>query len=163
VLSVTPNLRQAKLCILGLAESMGVSRLISSSSWRRHRLLILCYHGVSMFDEHEWEGLYISPQTLSRRMELLARSRCNVLPLSEALSRLQDGTLPDRAVVLTVDDGFYDFFGVAFPIVESFGYPVTLYLTTDYVDFNRPVFDPMCSYLLWKGHISSGWIGRRSF
>jgi peptidoglycan/xylan/chitin deacetylase (PgdA/CDA1 family) len=37
------------------------------------------------------------------------------------------------------------------PIVESFGYPVTLYLTTYYVEFNRPVFDPMISYLLWKG------------
>ena len=52
---------------------------------------------------------------------------------------------------LTFDDGLCDFFSVAFPIVESFGYPVTLYLTTYYVEYNRPVFDPMCSYLLWKG------------
>jgi len=144
-------MRQAKLGVLRLAEGTGVSRLLSGSAWRRHRLLILCYHGVSVFDEHEWGGLYMPPQTLSRRMELLARARCNVLPLSEALNRLQKGTLPDRAVVITFDDGFHDFFSVAFPIVDSFGYPVTLYLTTYYVEFNRPVFDPMCSYLLWKG------------
>jgi peptidoglycan/xylan/chitin deacetylase (PgdA/CDA1 family) len=54
-------------------------------------------------------------------------------------------------VAITFDDGLHDFASVAFPIVESFGYPVTLYLTTYYVDYNRPVFDPMCSYLLWKG------------
>jgi peptidoglycan/xylan/chitin deacetylase (PgdA/CDA1 family) len=151
VLPVTPILRQAKLGVLRLAEGTGISHLLSGSAWRRHRLLILCYHGVSMFDEHEWGGLYIPPRTLSRRMELLARARCNVLPLSEAVSRLQSETLPDRAVVITFDDGLYDFFSVAFPIIESFGYPVTLYLTTYYVDFNRPVFDAMCSYLLWKG------------
>ena len=151
MLSVTTMLRQAKLAVLRLAEGTGVSHLLSGSAWRRHRLLILCYHGVSMLDEHEWGGLYIPPRTLSRRMELLARARCNVLPLSEAVSRLRDGTLPDRAVVITFDDGLHDFFSVAFPIIESFGYPVTLYLTTYYVEFNRPVFDVMCSYLLWKG------------
>jgi peptidoglycan/xylan/chitin deacetylase (PgdA/CDA1 family) len=144
-------LRQAKLGFLRLAEATGASRLLSGSAWRRHRLLILAYHGVSMYDEHEWGGLYICPEHLRRRMELVARADCNVLPLQEALQRLQNGSLPDRAVVITFDDGWHDFFSVAFPIVQSFGYPVTLYLTTYYVEFNRPVFDPMCSYLLWKG------------
>jgi peptidoglycan/xylan/chitin deacetylase (PgdA/CDA1 family) len=104
-----------------------------------------------MYDEHEWGNLYMSPDVFRRRMELVALARCNVLRLPEAVQRLQNGTLPDRAVVITFDDGFHDFSRVAFSILESFGYPVTLYLTTYYVEFNRPVFDPMCSYLLWKG------------
>ena len=123
-------LKQAKMGVLRLAETTGASGLLSGSAWRRHRLLILCYHGVSMYDEHEWADLYISPETLRRRMELVARARCHVIPLSEAVDRLQKGTLPDRAVALTFDDGLHDFFSVAFPIVEWFGYPVTLYLTT---------------------------------
>ena len=144
-------LKQFKIAVLQLAEATGVTSLLSSSAWRRRRLLILCYHGVSRYDEHEWSDLYISAETFLRRMDMLREARCNVLSLSEATTRLQEGTLPDRAVVLTFDDGFHDFFSVAFPIIESFGFPVTLYLTTYYVDFNRPVFDPMCSYLLWKG------------
>jgi peptidoglycan/xylan/chitin deacetylase (PgdA/CDA1 family) len=147
-------LKQAKLGILRLAETTGASRLLSGSAWRRHRLLILCYHGVSMYDEDQWGSLYISAATLRRRMEFVEQARCNVLGLSEAVQRLQSGTLPDRAVVITFDDGFHDFYSVAFPIVESFGYPVTLYLTTYYTEFNRPVFDPMCSYLLWKGRLN---------
>jgi peptidoglycan/xylan/chitin deacetylase (PgdA/CDA1 family) len=121
------------------------------SAWRRRRLLILCYHGVSRYDEHEWANLYISAETFRRRMQILVESGCNVLPLSQALSRLREDSLPERAVAITFDDGLHDFYSVAFPIVESFGFPVTLYLTTYYVEFNRPVFDPMCSYLLWKG------------
>ncbi|HEV2172310.1 MAG TPA: polysaccharide deacetylase family protein [Nitrospira sp.] len=144
-------LKQVKTAVLQFAEATRATHLLSSSAWRRHRLLILCYHGVSRYDEHEWSDLYISPETFRRRMNLLHHARCNVLSLSEASARLRDGALPDRAVVLTFDDGFHDFFSVASPIVESFGFPVTLYLTTYYVEFNRPVFDPMCSYLLWKG------------
>ena len=144
-------LKQAQMGILRLAEVTGASGLVYGSAWRRHRLLILCYHGVSMYDEDEWGGPYISQELFRRRMEMVARARCNVLPLSDAVQRLRNHSLPDRAVVITFDDGFHDFFSVAFPIVESFGYPVTLYLTTYYVEFNRPVFDPMCSYLLWMG------------
>ena len=144
-------LKQAKIGALRLAEAAGVTRLLSASAWRRHRLLILCYHGISMYDEHEWGALYVTSELLRRRMTALAQACCNVLPLGEAVRRLRDDSLPDRAVAITFDDGFHDFSSVAFPIVESFGYPVTLYLTTYYVEFNRPVFDPMCSYLLWKG------------
>ena len=114
-------LRKAKLPILRMAEATGVSRLLSSSAWRRRRLLILCYHGVSRYDEHEWASWYITAERLRQRMEILAQAHCNVLPLAEAVSRLQNGTLPDRAVVITFDDGMHDFFSVAFPIVESFG------------------------------------------
>jgi peptidoglycan/xylan/chitin deacetylase (PgdA/CDA1 family) len=144
-------LKRAKTGVLRLAEVMGVTRLLSASTWRRRRLLILCYHGVSKYDEHEWSDLYISPGTFRHRLELLVLFGCNVLSLPEAVIRLGNGTLPVRAVVLTFDDGFHDFSSIAFPIVESFGFAVTLYLTTYYVEFNRPVFDPMCGYLLWKG------------
>jgi peptidoglycan/xylan/chitin deacetylase (PgdA/CDA1 family) len=145
-------LREVRVGVLRFAAASGLSHFIGDSAWRRQRLLILCYHGVSRQDEHEWNGgLYVTPETLRRRMELVVQERCNVLPLSQAVEQLQKGTLPARAIAITFDDGFYDFYSTALPILESFGFPVTLYLTTYYVEFNRPVFDPMCSYLLWKG------------
>src|SRR5690348_8041315 len=114
-------LRQAKLGALRVAEETGLSRLIASCSRRRRRLLILSYHGVSTCDEHEWNGgLYISAKLFRRRMELLARTDCSLLPLSVALERLFNGTLPPRAVAITFVDGLRDFYTVAFPIVKSF-------------------------------------------
>jgi len=87
---------------------------------------------------------------LRRRLELIREARCHVLPLDEAVRRMYAATLPPRSVVLTFDDGTYDFYAHAFPIIESFGFPATVYLTTYYAEFNRPVYDAMVSYLLWK-------------
>jgi hypothetical protein len=74
-----------------------------------------------------------------------------VLPLEVAFQRLYAGTLPPRAVTLVFDDGFHDFASVAAPILAEFGYPATVYLSTYYAQFNRPIFDIMLRYLLWKG------------
>jgi peptidoglycan/xylan/chitin deacetylase (PgdA/CDA1 family) len=133
-------------------KSSGLFDFLAGSEWRRGQLLILAYHGVSLDDEHLWRPeLYITPEQFRSRMITLRDYGCNVLPLAEALQRLSAGTLLPRSVVLTFDDGFYDFYRQAFPIIRELGWPVTVYLTSYYSGYNRPVFDVMCSYLLWKG------------
>ena len=145
-------LRRIKIGVLAAANATGLSRLIGASAWRRQRLLILCYHGVTGGDPHLWNpSLFIHAEDFKRRLGLLRDSNCNVLSLGEALERLENGSLPPRSVVLTFDDGFADFYHVAWPILREFGFPATLYLTTYYVLRNLPVFDPALDYLLWKG------------
>jgi peptidoglycan/xylan/chitin deacetylase (PgdA/CDA1 family) len=145
-------LRQAKIAALKIAGAAGLNHLVRRSGWRRERLLILCYHGIAIANEDQWNPeLYMSPQLLRRRMEALRDSGCTVLPLDEAMQRLHAGTLPNGAVSLTFDDGAYDFYAAAWPILREFGFPVTVYLTTYYSEYNRPVFDTMLSYLLWWG------------
>jgi len=147
--SVFSLLKQA---VFRAARDTGTFKLVAASSWRRHRLLILCYHGTSLDDEHEWDGaLYMAPERLRERCETLRRGGYAVLPLDEGLRRMYDGTLPPRAVSLTFDDGTYDFFARAVPILRDFGFSATVYVPTYYTRFQRPVFDPMVSYLAWKG------------
>jgi peptidoglycan/xylan/chitin deacetylase (PgdA/CDA1 family) len=118
--------------------------------------LILAYHGISLSDEHIFNGSqFISADLLRSRFELIKKSKCVVLPLAEAVERLYKNDLPDRAVAITFDDGTSDFHRRAFPIIQEFGFPVTLYLTTFYSTYQRPVFDLMISYLLWKGRANT--------
>ncbi len=145
-------LRTAKLLALTAGKSLGVFRALSRSHWRKNQLLILAYHGVSLDDEHLWNSdLYVTPEYFRSRMQALKDYGCNVLPLGEALQRMENGTLPECSVVITFDDGGCDFYYQAFPILREFGWPATIYLTSYYAKYNRPVFDVMCSYLLWKG------------
>src|SRR2546422_2387994 len=145
-------LKKFKQAALKSLKSAGVSTLVHNSRWRRQRLLILAYHGIALSDEHRFNGSqFISADLFRDRLELLRRSKCAVLPLSEAVERLYADDLPDRAVAITFDDGLSDFYRRALPLIQEFGVPVTLYLTTFYSHYQRPVFDLMCSYLLWKG------------
>jgi peptidoglycan/xylan/chitin deacetylase (PgdA/CDA1 family) len=145
-------LKKFKQATLRSLKTSGVSTLVQNSRWRRQRLLILAYHGVSTDDEHLWNGsMYMPAEMFRGRLEAIAKSGCAVLPLAEAITRLYANDLPDRAVAMTFDDGNFDFKERAFPLLREFGFPATLYLTTFYSHYNKPIFGIFCEYLLWKG------------
>jgi peptidoglycan/xylan/chitin deacetylase (PgdA/CDA1 family) len=136
---------------LHVVKRLGGYRAVGNSRWRRQRLLILCYHGVSIEDEHLWNGaLYIHRDQLENRLQALRAFGCHVLPLAEALERLHRDDLPPRSVVLTFDDGYYDFLSRAFPLLADYQMPATVYLPTLRMEHNTPVFRLACSYVLWK-------------
>ena len=151
--SVTSDkmLRDIRRAVSHLQRRSGVFRLVVNSQWRTNRLLILCYHGISRIDEHLWRpSLYMEPEILRERLEILKQGEYNVLPLGEGLKCLQAGQLPPRSVAITFDDGGYDFYAAAFPIIKVYGFPVTVYQTTYYGDYHKPIFNLVCSYMLWK-------------
>ena len=51
-------LKRLKRGTLATLRNTGVFRAALDSAWRRNRLLILCYHGISINDEHEWDPAY---------------------------------------------------------------------------------------------------------
>jgi peptidoglycan/xylan/chitin deacetylase (PgdA/CDA1 family) len=149
-------LKEIKQMGLSIARTAGVFSFVQHSAWRRSRLLILGYHGISIDDEHQWNApLFMQQDCFRERLRIIEKSGCTVVPLDEGLRRLFTGDLPEKSVAITFDDGSYDFYKQAYPVVKEFNVPVTLYLTTFYSYYNRPVFRPMVSYLLWKGQNST--------
>jgi len=129
-----PRLKRSLYAGARAAGLFRLSRLLT-----RDALRIVCWHGTSLGDEHRvFPGLFLSPDVLERR--LLALHRHPVLPLEEALDRLQGGTLPPAAVVLTLDDGFAGTLRHAWPALRRHGFPATLYVTTYHVRSGTPVF-----------------------
>src|SRR5258708_24813496 len=87
--------------VLGTLKTCGAFSFARESDWRRQRLLILCYHGISLEDEHQSRpALYISPQKLERRLEILRRGNSAVLPLADLLAILYRSHLPTRPAAL---------------------------------------------------------------
>lgn len=141
-----------KQAVFLLAQVSGLNAAVRRSPWRTARLAILCYHGVSLADEHlALPELYVTAAHLRGRFGELRRGGYTVLPLGEALVRLAAGTLPPRSVSLTFDDGTRDFAIRAAPLLEEFGFPATVYVTTYYADHGGPVFNTAMRYLLWRG------------
>lgn len=118
---------------------------------RNRRLLILCYHGISVGEEHSYNPeMFMRTNTFEQRIRALKDCRANVLGLDEAVRLLSQNRLPQRSVVITFDDGWADFHANAFPILQRYGYPATVYLTTYYCLYNKPIFRFALGYILWR-------------
>jgi peptidoglycan/xylan/chitin deacetylase (PgdA/CDA1 family) len=138
-----------KRMVLNLCKGVGLFSL--AGRLMRGGLLILCYHGFSLRDESAFSRrTFIDLDTFGKRMAFLKRSGFSVLSLDEALERLEGGTLPSRAVVITIDDGFYSVYAGAYPILRRHSFPATIYVTTYYAEQGNPVFNLAVQYMFWK-------------
>ena len=89
--------------------------------------LILTYHSISVGPP----PLCIAPDVFAEQMHWL-RKNAQVLPLADLAESLAEGTPPSRAVALTFDDGFQDFYDNAAPALRSLGLPATVFLPAGY-------------------------------
>ena len=114
-----------------------VGLLERASRWPPNRLAVLTYHRVDDPLRHPelHPGLLsATPADFDAQMRFLA-STCRVIGAKELLEALRRGVeLPPRAVMVTFDDAYRDFAGVAWPILERHGLPVTLFVATAYPD-----------------------------
>lgn len=126
------------------------------------RLSILIYHRVL----RQPDPLRPDEPDVARfdwQMRLLAEY-CTVLPLREAVSRLQEGRLPRRACCITFDDGYADNLTVALPILEKYRLPATVFVATGYLDggcmFNDAVIEAIGSASVESLDLSALGLGR---
>lgn len=98
-------------------------------------LSILIFHRVL----HEQDPLFPSETTAESfywQVKELARN-FNILPLSEAITRMYDGCLPARAACITFDDGYADNVEIALPILQRFNAPATFFIASCFLDGGR--------------------------
>jgi peptidoglycan/xylan/chitin deacetylase (PgdA/CDA1 family) len=95
------------------------------------RVPILVYHAVCV-DPPGWIAPYtVSPATFRAHLDAVAASGRQPLTVSEYADGLTGKIVcPDRAVLITVDDGFADFADNALPALAERKMPSTLYVTT---------------------------------
>jgi peptidoglycan/xylan/chitin deacetylase (PgdA/CDA1 family) len=90
---------------------------------------VLMYHAL---DERP-SAISITPETFKRQMQALHEGRFQVIPLGQLVHCLRtDMPLPKRSVVITFDDGFESAYTVAFPVLERYGFPATVFLVAGY-------------------------------
>lgn len=101
-----------------------------------YSVFVLCYHD---FREKptKWS---ITPQQLEKQLQTLKEFGFTFLTVSEAVDLLTGrwhGRIPDRAVVITVDDGFRSAYTVLFPLLKRYGAKATLFIYTGWINKGR--------------------------
>jgi len=146
-------MRQYKLIFLSICRLLGAFRLAKYLTRKKFR--VLCYHGFSLKDEHEFHPqLFMRAETLASRLQTLKKEGFNVMPLGELLKGLEMGGIPDHSVAITVDDGWKGVHSLAQPVFMKYNMPWMLYLTTYYVENNIQVINIALRYILWKTVVS---------
>jgi len=145
---MTPK-RRLKLLFLKCARAIGLFALARALTARRLR--ILCYHGFGAAEDIEFSpGLFMRLETMRRRFELVRRGGYDVISLDAAVTALKSGGLPKLPLVITFDDGFYSNLAGSRALMQEFGLPMTLYVTTYYVAKKTPIFSHAVRYLFFK-------------
>jgi len=117
----------------------------------RKMLRILCYHGISTDDEHEFlPGTFMTAKLFGERLDYLVSRDYRILNLGMALDHLSKGTLPANSVVLTFDDGWSNAYRLAAPLLLQREIPSTIYVTTYHCVNESPVFRLVIQYMFWK-------------
>jgi peptidoglycan/xylan/chitin deacetylase (PgdA/CDA1 family) len=106
-------------------------------------LRILTYHRVAELQQTPTLDPHLisaTPAAFATQMHYLAR-HYEVLSLEQVVQAVTTGlTLPKRAVLLTFDDAYADFGDTAWPILQQYRLPATLFVPTAYPDHPERAF-----------------------
>jgi peptidoglycan/xylan/chitin deacetylase (PgdA/CDA1 family) len=96
------------------------------------RLPILLYHSVARGVDPRFATWSVTPGRFAAHLDALVGEGYRALTMRDLRRRWLDGggTLPDRFVVITFDDGFQDFHTNAWPELAHRGMPATVFVTT---------------------------------
>jgi peptidoglycan/xylan/chitin deacetylase (PgdA/CDA1 family) len=93
--------------------------------------------------------LAVSPERFSEQMRVL-RAQCHPLPVEEFARRAVSGTLPDRAVCVTFDDGYADNLHTAQPILDAQGVHGCVFVATGLVAAARETWWDAIEHVLLR-------------
>src|SRR5262249_2149348 len=106
----------------------------------------LTYHRLTTTDDPFFPGIPVD--VFAQHVGFLAR-HYQIVDLAELLQRLDNGQpVPKNAVVLTFDDGYRDNYELAFPILQQYQVPATIFLTTSFVNQEDVLWNDKVSFAL---------------
>ena len=133
----TMKLRTTTLFIL-LIACMPFGRALRAED----SAVVFMYH---RFGEQQFPSTNIRIEQFQKQLDHLRDGGFTVIPMAELIAFLNNGQqLPPRAVVISIDDAYRSIYEVAYPLFTGYGFPFTVFVSTDAVDGKLP------AYLGWE-------------
>ena len=115
----------AVLVAVGVADTLATRREMSAATVPADVdsvfVPIVMYHGV--LDDTSRQGQYIiTPTQLESDLKIIKERGYTTVVMQDLLNYIDNGTpLPDKAIMLTFDDGYYNNYLYADPLLERYG------------------------------------------
>lgn len=98
-----------------------------------HHIPILMYHSIAHDADPRFRRWTVAPEDFAAQLGFLAQNNYITLTVTQFVAARSGGSLPERPVILTFDDGFADFYSAALPLFKRHNMTATLYITTGYI------------------------------
>ncbi len=114
------------------------------------RLPVIMYHSIYTDTPTEYA---VSPQQVESDLQWLKSNGYNTVTAEQVIAYTQNrGNLPEKAVMITLDDGFYNNLSVLVPLLEKYDMTAVVSVVGSYIDNDaiKDPHNPKYSYLTWE-------------
>lgn len=134
--SVDRSTASAEIAAEPLVEPERFDRMAGVNADGYEMVTILNYHD---FREVSQSPLQITPNQFDEQMRYLKENGFNVISLENFYDFIDlKFKPPEKAVVITIDDGWRSTYTVAYPILRKYGFPATIFIYTDFISVQSP-------------------------
>lgn len=121
------------LLVLGYAIIFaGISAKENTGAlWYRDQVAVLMYHHVHDVDQ---SLATIPTELFSSHLDYLIGKGYNFISSQQFKQFLEGGSIPDNAVLVTVDDGYESFFDHVYPLLKEKNIPAINFVITEFLD-----------------------------
>ncbi len=81
---------------------------------------------------HNHQSLEITEEHLDQLIQFFNRNSYKTISIDELYNGMVDNDLPNKFVVYTLDDGYFDNYQFAYPIFKKHNIPFTIYIATSF-------------------------------
>lgn len=115
------------------------------------RVSVLGYHDFS--ETQPETAMRIRTSKFRKQMETIRLLGITVISLDDFTAwKRGEKEIPEKSILITLDDGWKSVYTDAFPILKEFGYPYTLFLYKNYVDGGgKALTTPMIQEMIKAG------------
>jgi len=115
-------------------------------------ITVLLYH---KFDEADSPSTSISSLMFMEQMEYLKANNYQVLSMRELAKCIKgEAPIPEKGVVITIDDGYISAYNKAIPILRKFNYPFIVFVASGAVGSRRCMdWEQLKKLTMWGGDV----------
>ncbi len=108
-------------------------------------LYIIDFVDIETFDSNKIDNVNFEWQVK------ILKQKWNIISLKDYIVlRKNNATIPSYSVILTIDDGYYDFYKYAYPILKNNNFVATLFPTVNFVNQEQWLWHDKLHYILSK-------------
>lgn len=93
-------------------------------------VVVLCYHRIIPEPKYIYD---VSVTEFENQIKTLLDNRYKIIKIDDLLAGINKKYLPDKACIITIDDGDVSNYEFAYEIAKKYKIPITLFIYTDYI------------------------------